>query len=96
MNAVDWLKNHWPIFLALLAVGTAWGQQQNKIATLEQTVREQAAITVQLATLKDQTNTSITTIKEQNARIEERIKIILEYQEKQYKAITGKTYSQTN
>ncbi len=94
MNFVDWLKNHWPIFIAILAAGTAWGQQQTKIATLEQTVKEQAAITVQLATLKDQTNNSISAIREQNARIEERLKIILDYQEKQYKAITGRTYSQ--
>ena len=92
----EWLKSHWPVFIAILAAGTAWGQQQNKIATLEQTVKDQAAITVQLTNLKDQTAASITAIKEQNARIEERLKIIIEYQEKQYKAITGRTYSQAN
>lgn len=87
MNFLDWLKTHWPIFLAILAIGTAWGQQQTKIATLEQAVKDQAAITVQLANLRDQTTTSITAIKEQNARIEERLKIIIENQERALRTI---------
>lgn len=87
MNVIEWLKNHWPIFLALLAVGTAWGQQQTKIATLEQVVREQAAINTT-------TINNISTIKEQNARIEERLKIIIENQERAIRTITQSTKPQ--
>lgn len=76
----DWFKTHWPIFVAILAAGTAWGQQQTKIATLEQVVKEQATATSTV-------NSTITTIKEQNARIEERLKIIIENQERALRSI---------
>lgn len=77
----DWLKTHWPVFVAILAAGTAWGQQQNKIATLEQVVKEQAATS-------SATTAAVFTIKEQNARIEERLKIIIENQERALKLVS--------
>lgn len=82
----DWLKNHWPVFVAILAAGTAWGQQQNKIATLEQVVKEQASVS-------STTVAAVFTIKEQNARIEERLKIIIENQERALKLVTTPTKS---
>ena len=81
MNFLDWLKNHWPIFIALLAIGTAWGQQQTKIATLEQVVKDHTVANT--ATLS-----TISTIKEQNARIEERLKIIIENQERMIRTVS--------
>jgi hypothetical protein len=80
----EWLKTHWPVFVAILAAGTAWGQQQTKIATLEQVVRDQVAVT-------STTVASISTIKEQNARIEERLKIIIENQERALRVIAQPT-----
>ncbi len=80
----EWLKTHWPVFVAILAAGAAWGQQQTKIATLEQVVRDQIAVT-------STTVASISTIKEQNARIEERLKIIIENQERALRVIAQPT-----
>lgn len=80
----DWLKTHWPVFVAILAAGTAWGQQQNKIATLEQVVKEQA-------TINSTTVSSISNIEKQNARIEERLKVIIENQERALRLVAAPT-----
>ncbi len=85
----DWIKTHWPILVAILAAGTAWGQQQTKIATLEQVVRDQT-------TLNSNTNNAIVAIKEQNARIEERLKIIIENQERALRSLPAVQERQAN
>ena len=64
---IDWLKTHWFLLTALVAVGTAWGQQQQKIITLEDSVKSQVEI-----------NKRVIELQEQNARVEERTKIIYE------------------
>lgn len=37
---LDWLKNHWFLLTALVAVGTAWGQTTTKVAELEKKLDE--------------------------------------------------------
>lgn len=32
---IEWLKQHWFLFVALVTVGTAWGQNTAKISELE-------------------------------------------------------------
>jgi len=39
---LDWLKNHWFLLTALVAVGTAWGQTTAKVAELEKKLDERA------------------------------------------------------
>ena len=39
-EVLDWLKNHWFILAALVAVGTAWGQTTTKVAELEKKLDE--------------------------------------------------------
>lgn len=37
MIVLDWLKQYWFIFTALLTLGIAWGTLNNKVDTLERT-----------------------------------------------------------
>lgn len=39
-EVLDWLKNHWFLLTALVAVGTAWGQTTTKVAELEKKLDE--------------------------------------------------------
>lgn len=39
-EVLDWLKNHWFILAALVAVGTAWGQTTAKVTELEKKLDE--------------------------------------------------------
>lgn len=50
-NVIDWLKQYWFIFSALIAGGVAWGQTtmqvtelKEKVAKTEATVRDQSRI----------------------------------------------------
>lgn len=86
----DWLKNHWFLFSAILIAGTAWGQQQNKIANLEETVKKQVQIAEKLEKMKEDSSrdrekaiSEISDIKQQTARIEERLNLLITMQQKQ-------------
>lgn len=65
MTTSDWIKVHWPVVVALIAGGTAWGQQQQKITGLEQTIAQQ-----------QQQGQKIEVVKEQVIRNEEQLKVI--------------------
>ena len=64
MNA-EFLKTHWPVITALVVCGTAWGQTQQKVATLEATV-------VKI----NQQDEKIVAVKEQAIRNEEQLKAV--------------------
>ena len=38
---MDWLKQNWFILAALATASVAWGQQQQKIQTLENAIKDQ-------------------------------------------------------
>lgn len=92
----EWLKQHWFIFSAILVAGTAWGQQQTKIANLEETIKKQAAIESKLDKFKEDSTAyreqalgQISEIKQQNARIEERLNLLLNLQKNQTRISNG-------
>lgn len=84
---LEWLKNHWFLFTALVFIGTAWGQQQVKVSNLEDAVKKQVEINQKLDKIKEdaakdreKTIIEISEIKQQNARIEERLILLVNMQ----------------
>ena len=77
---VDWLKRHWFIFSALIAVTTAWATDHQKIQSLEAEVKQQATVKQQI---NDLTN--------QASRLDERTLMILRLLEAQNRAMGIKT-----
>lgn len=73
---IQWLKTHWFLLTALIAIGSAWGQQQIKVESLEEAVKQNVA-----------TQQEIKDLKEQQARVDERTKAILEGQARQERLI---------
>jgi uncharacterized protein HemX len=65
MTTSEWIKTHWPVVIALVAGGTAWGQQQQKIDGLTQAIAQQ-----------QQQGQKIEQVKEQAIRNEEQLKAI--------------------
>ncbi len=93
---LEWIKQHWVIFTALFFVGTAWGQQQVKLTNLEQAVKKQAEtnekldkIKEDLAKNREKALTEMSEIKQQNARIEERLNILVSMQRSQQRIANG-------
>lgn len=91
----EWLKQHWFLFSAILIAGTAWGQQQNKIVNLEDAVKKQVQIAEKLENIKDEASKDrekaireISEIRQQNARIEERINLLVSMQQQQIRQRT--------
>jgi small-conductance mechanosensitive channel len=39
-NATDWLKNHWFLFAALVAMGSAWGGAMAQVSSLNSDIDE--------------------------------------------------------
>ena len=66
---MEWLKAHWVILAALVAVSTAWGQQQQKITTIEQAL-----------ILQKSSADTIEELKMQSVRQDEQLKMIKESQ----------------
>lgn len=66
---MEWLKAHWVILAALVAVSTAWGQQQQKITTIEQAL-----------ILQKSSADKIEELKMQSVRQDEQLKMIKESQ----------------
>ena len=52
---IEWLKQHWFLFAALVAAGTAWGQSVNKISNLEQRLAQNEQIIQNAARLDERT-----------------------------------------
>jgi hypothetical protein len=73
---IEWIKHNWALVTTLLAVGTAYGQQQAKIQTLEDAVKQNAVVQQEI---KD--------IKIQSAVYDERTKSIIESQQRQERMI---------
>lgn len=97
----EWLKQHWFLFTAILFIGTAWGQQQIKVTNLEEAVKKQVQINDKLDKIKEDAAKDrekaiqeISEIKQQNARIEERLTILVNMQ-RQIK-VPNATNSSTN
>ena len=62
---IEWLHKHWFLLVALVAIGSAWGQQQNKIMNLEEAVKATAS-----------TSQKVETLQQQGARVDERTQAI--------------------
>ena len=69
---VDWLKQHWFIFTALVAGGVAWGQTVNKVSELERRIEEK--------TIKEQ---KVDSIAEGQSRLDERTQMMQQEQREQ-------------
>jgi hypothetical protein len=63
---IIWLKNHWFIFTALIAAGTAWGQSVNKISNLEQRIAISEQIIQNQGRLDERTQILQKQMEEQN------------------------------
>lgn len=53
---LDWLKHHWFLLTALIAVGTAWGQTTTKVAELEKRLDEKTKKEQKIDDLADKTS----------------------------------------
>lgn len=76
---LDWLKTHWVILAAIVAMSTAWGQQQQKVVTLEQAIINQAGAVKQINELQMQAvrqDEQLKMIKESQLRTEKLIEIL--------------------
>jgi len=62
---IEWLHKHWFLLVALVAIGSAWGQQQNKIMNLEEAIKATAS-----------TSQKVETLQQQGARVDERTRDI--------------------
>ena len=84
---IEWLKTNGFLITSLLAVGVAWGDQQHRVTTLENAIKSQQDLRMEVQILK-----------EQNARVEERTKLLLELlseQNRQLKSIDRTVKSQS-
>jgi len=72
---LKWLKEYWFIFAFLVASGIAWGETTIKINTVEDAVKSQAQVQQEIVILK-----------EGQATLDERTKLMLE-QQKETQAI---------
>lgn len=72
---LDWLKANWFLFVALIVVGSSWGQTTAKIKTLEDAIKDQRSTAVQIQQLQTQ-----------NATIDERTKIMMQMLEQMQRA----------
>lgn len=52
---VDWLKQHWFIFTALVAGGAAWGQTVTKVAELENKLTKAEVVIANQARIDERT-----------------------------------------
>lgn len=69
---IDWLKAHWFLFAALVAMGVAWGEQRMRVETVEDAVKQQTIIQQQVQDNARRTE-----------RVDERTERMLEQQERQ-------------
>lgn len=53
---LDWLKHHWFLLTALIAIGTAWGQTTTKVAELEKRLDEKTKKEQKIDDLADKTS----------------------------------------
>jgi hypothetical protein len=70
-DIVNWLKNHWFIFTALVAGGVAWGQTITQVAELEKKVAKNEAIAANQSRLDERTQMMQESMKEQNKMLTE-------------------------
>jgi len=73
MNIVDWLKQHWFIFTALVAGGVAWGQTVTKVAELESKVSKAEVVIAQQARIDERTTMMQQELKDQRQMLVELI-----------------------
>ena len=72
MDAIEKIRSHWFLILALVTMSGAWAVDHEKIKTLEDVVKEQSVI-----------REEISEIKANSARMDERSKLILEMMQRQ-------------
>lgn len=83
---MEWLKAHWVILAALVAVSTAWGQQQQKITTIEQALILQKSSADKIEELKMQVvrqDEQLKTIKESQLKMEVSFNRLVELKERE-------------
>lgn len=52
---MEWIKSNWVLITALASMSAAWGQQYQRVETLEQAVVQQAAAAKKVDDLREQT-----------------------------------------
>ena len=73
---IEWLKTHWFLLAALVAMGAAWGENKVKVLSLEQAVQQQTQIA---GKVEEQGKAA--------AAIDERTKLMLEAQKEQQRIL---------
>lgn len=81
---MNWLKSNWFLVVAFAAVTTAWGQQQQKITTIEQTLVVNASLSEKIVDIKLQAarqDEQLKTIKESQLNTEKLLRDLLRGQQ---------------
>lgn len=78
-----WLKANWVILVALVTMATAWGQQQQKVQTLEQAMIANSQVADKLQDVKEKVvrqEEQLKAIKDSQVNTENLLRILVQEQ----------------